>query len=735
MKDKVRILFEKKIRQTQFRRTIGLFGATTIGVGALMGAGIYVLIGAAAKVAGPSVIYSYLLCGLLAFATTLMYAELSRIIPRSGGGYRYAYDALGSIGGFATGWFLALGSLFASGLYAIGFAEYTLSLSGSQYPANVPRAVAIAVTMLTGLMTARFSGRHRFNLQEWIVWGNVGILLLLIVVSLFDLSPELANPVFPHGLNGTFAAISLIYISFFGYQLIANNAEEIIDPENTIPKAMMLSLAISLAIYVLVAVAAVMSVPWQELAKSNAPLVLVANKSFGGRGWIIISLGGILASLGALSSTLVSQSRQTYAMGRDHFFPDYLGKLDEKTRQPAVALLVGSGLVSLILLFFDLEFIAKAANFSLLASMLPVSLALRKIYKEHPASKPKALWKLYLPEITLLINFCLLMTLGVVSLAFGQQLAIAGAAVYIFYARKREKTGREGLTIVLEEGKRRFSIFSQNKILVPMANPQTQKALLAFSRILLARMGGKIVVVAVKNVPKGTDFYEALSNAGETLGIIERSVELAAAENIHIKPILRASRNVSQGIIHVAEEEKCDLIVMGFPQSRDNGKSEILEETLKTSLTDVVVLNLKIEPERAHLEIEKIGLYLPHFRHLNLMLMCAAAIAERRGGRIVIFGFLPPGYSEKQKARIDRLIVSGLFNLKTTALYEVRLEVSENHEEDIVSMSAGFDVLVMGLDRIKDLESSLPFRVSRRAECSVLLVKTVSRFRKVVRKI
>ncbi len=200
-----------------------------------MGAGIYVLIGAAARVAGPSVIYSYLLCGLLAFATTLMYAELSRIIPRSGGGYTYANDVLGSIGGFTTGWFPALGSLFASGLYAIGFAEHALSLTGSQYPGYVSRSVAIGITMLIALLSTRFSGSDRFNLQGWIVWGNVGILLLLIAVSFFDLTPEIARPAFPHGFRGTVAAISLIYISFFGYQLFANNAEEIIEPEKPFP--------------------------------------------------------------------------------------------------------------------------------------------------------------------------------------------------------------------------------------------------------------------------------------------------------------------------------------------------------------------------------------------------------------------------------------------------------------------------------------------------------------------
>lgn len=148
--ENIQALFDKKIKPQKFNRSITLFGATTIGVGALMGAGIYVLIGTAANEAGPSVVLSYLLCGVLAFVTTLMYAELSRAIPRSGGGYTYTYDILGSIGGFATGWFLALGSIFASGLYAIGFAEYALTLTGTEIPDSAYRWVAVGITIVIG---------------------------------------------------------------------------------------------------------------------------------------------------------------------------------------------------------------------------------------------------------------------------------------------------------------------------------------------------------------------------------------------------------------------------------------------------------------------------------------------------------------------------------------------------------------------------------------------------------
>jgi len=130
MVDSIYETFKKRIVPVTFERRIGLLGATSVGVGALLGAGVYVLIGLAAGVAGPSVWISYLLCGVLAFFTTLLFAELARIMPLTGGGYAYTYKTLGSFGSFITGWFLALGSIFACGLYSIGFAEYFSTFLG-----------------------------------------------------------------------------------------------------------------------------------------------------------------------------------------------------------------------------------------------------------------------------------------------------------------------------------------------------------------------------------------------------------------------------------------------------------------------------------------------------------------------------------------------------------------------------------------------------------------------------
>ncbi len=724
MSDDIQDIFKKKIKPPEFKRTIGLFGATTIGVGSLLGAGIYVLIGAAANIAGPSVMFSYLLCGSLAFVTTIMYSDLSRIIPKSGGGYTYAYDILGSLGGFSTGWFLALGSILASSLYAIGFAEYAVSLFGGHLSEVYIKLIAITITSLITFFILRPAGNNKFNFQNWIVWGNVVILLLLIVMSVLNFNVDNATPIFPNGFKGTMGAISIIYISFFGYQLIANNSDEIIEPEKTVPKAMKLSMLISIALYVLVSITAVFTVSWKELASSHAPLVLLANKSFGGNGWLIISIGGVFASLGALSSTLLSQSRQAYTMGKDRFFPDFMGELNDKTKQPQWAIIIGGVLVGVVLIFLDLETIAKVTNFSLLLSLLPISFALRKLYKDKPELKPKSKFKRYLPEISLVINLGLLLTMDIFSLAAGQQLVVVGVLIYFFYSRKREQSGREGRNIVLKD-KTSFSFTRKNKVLVPVANPDTQKKLLLLSSVLMAKKGGEIVVLAVKDVPKEMGFYEALSDAGETLDVIKQSVEFGKQNNINFKPIIRASRNIPLGIVNSAKEENCDLLIIGFPQHSKEYKGTTFEKVLKTTNTDVLILNFKASFEK--FAPKTIGVYVKNSRNLYLMLMTATAVAEKENARIILFSYLPTEYEKQQKYKADGLIKESLEHLKSTALYSLELLKSNNPDEEIINKSSEFDLLIIGKDyrsKHKSLEELSSFKISREAKCSVVVVKT-----------
>ncbi|MCA9523048.1 MAG: amino acid permease, partial [Myxococcales bacterium] len=372
-------LFDKS-KSVEFRRTIGVLEATTIGVGSLMGAGLYVLVGIAAAQAGPGVWLAYAVCGVLTFLSVLMYGELGRRLPISGGGYIYAYRTLGSFWGFTVGWHLAVGSIFACALYAYGFASYL----GSLLPGSIggeawlQKLIAVALVALLIVLGAR-GGRGGDRLQRLFTWGNLVILLVLALVALSYSRASRLVPLMPNGLGGVGAAISLIYISFFGYQLIANSAEEIQDAPRTIPRAMLYSMLIASFFYLLIAVVCLAAVDWTELARSDTPLVLVASRGIGTLGVLLVGVGGILASGAALNGTLLSQGRQIYAMGRDRLLPELVSRVDEQTKVPRAALFAGAAATILVILFASVSFTAKAANFALLFSMLPISVALHRL--------------------------------------------------------------------------------------------------------------------------------------------------------------------------------------------------------------------------------------------------------------------------------------------------------------------------------------------------------------------
>jgi amino acid transporter/nucleotide-binding universal stress UspA family protein len=738
MANNLQEIFRKKIIPVTFDRTIGLFGATTIGVGALMGAGVYVLIGMAAGIAGPSVWLSYTICGLLAFITTLLFAELARLVPVSGGGYAYAYQSLGSVGGFVTGWFLALGSIFACGLYAIGFAEYFTSILGYRLSPIAIKLVSVGLVLFsTWLNSKGTKGADR--IQHMLTWGNLGILLLLVLFSIPKLKPELMQPVFPSEMKGTFSAIGIIYISFFGYQLIANSAEETKNPTVTIPRAMILSMIIAFVAYLFVGLAAIMVIPTSELAASNAPLVLVATKSFGSFGWILISFGGILASAGALNSTLLSQGRQIYAMGKNRFLPDLLGRIHQGKKTPQAALLAGGIFIVIFLLILPLEFIAKSANFCLLVSLLPVSLALRNVYRTQPDNRPKNWFRRILPELALLTNIGLLTTLDWVSLVFGSQLALAGGLVFFFYSRKRETRSRAGLNVMLSEddSTENFIPRRMRRILMPMANPETQTAIFKICDVLLeARKGGEIIALSVVNSPEQTDFYTALSNADYSLKLMERIQQLQPSKKVEIRPLIRASRNLAKGIVHAAEDEKCNLIVMGYP-GRDPSAvgMNLMEEVLNQSLTDLILLRIKNPKDL--FEPKKIAVSLGGRNNLDLMVKLSGALASRYGAEITFLNILPENFTKAQQSETGKIFIEAIQKHNEKAVFNTRVLTSNNPIDTLVEASAGFDLLIVGTTKVGMMErvvaGNFATQITELAQCDVAVVRVQPASRKLIK--
>ncbi len=718
-------ILKRKSVSVSFERTVGLFAATTLGIGALMGAGIYVLIGLAAAEAGPSVWLSYAVCGTLALPSLFMFSELCRMMPITGGGYAYSYHGLGSLGGFLTGWLLAWGSIFACAMYSIGFAYYLGSLLGYDLPHTSMKILAILIVLgLTSLNCKGTQGGDRF--QKVFTWGNLLVLSLLIISAIPKADPEKLKPMFPNGLEGMAAAIAIIYISFFGYQLIANNAEEIVEPTKTVPRAMLISMLVSLVFYVLIALLSVLAVPWRDLSVAQAPLVDVATLSLGGFGWLLVALGGVLASAAALNSTLLSQGRQIYAMGKHGFLPSLLGRIHETRKTPNAALLAGGFLTATAVAAGELEFIAKSANFCFITSLVAVSLAFGRILNRSP--QEVTFWKKALPRVALLTNLGLLFTLDWVSLFFGLNLLAVGSVFFLFYSRSRESRAKVGMSVILSDAREPL-LRRGSRILVPMANPLTQEALLSLSQAFLGKRGGEIVVLSVITAPEQVDFYSALSNSESSVEILERSARMERSSDSILKPLVRVSRSLARGIVDAAEEQGCNLIVMGYEGQEPDRPNSLVEELLRHSRTDLVLLKVRNEFRPKSIAVSVVGT-----ENLDLMIGLGGALASQHGGTITFLNVLPLQYTPAQKAHTDKIFGEAIKRHTGNALYKTEVLASDDPLGLLVERSREFELLIVGSSRVglfeKIVVGAFAARIVERSRCSVAVVRAIPPSRK-----
>jgi APA family basic amino acid/polyamine antiporter len=718
--ESIQEIFKRKLVSVGFERTMGLLGATTLGIGALMGAGIYVLIGLAAGSAGPGVWLSYLVCGLLSLLSVSVFGDLSRRVPVSGGGYAFAYSTLGSFWGFITGWLLALGSIFACAMYATGFAYYATTIFSQNIPEPLLKAIALAVIFFLTTLNCRGT-KSGDKVQRLLTWGNLLVLAILIGLAVPEAEPKLMEPMFPKGLGGIGGAIAIIYVSFFGYQLIANNAEEIVDPEKTIPRAMFLAMFVSLSFYLAVALISVMVIPWETLAGCKAPLVKVAMKGIGRLGWFLVALGGVLASAAALNSTLLSQARQIFAMGKDRLFPAILGRIHEVSRTPRAALWAGGLITLAAVLFGELTFIVKSANFCFMVSLLPASLALRKLYGSSESSVPTNRWKRHIPEAAFIANLLLLITLDLVSIIFGMHLMALGFVIYLFYSRKREIRSRTGMSVVLTE-QPKSKLLAGMRILVPIANPQTQPSLFFLSGALLAGSGGELVVLNVVEATNQIDFHSALADAEDSLNLLDRSSKLPDLDRVKIRPVIRVSRSLAKGIVHAAEEEGCNMIVMGFAGEELPQTANLMDEVISQARTDIVLLKV-----RGEFHPKRIAVSLGGSSNMNLIVRLAGNLADRFDGQIDFLNILPANYTVEQKTHSTRILAGAIKQHMAKALYKIELASSDTPLDFLVERSSDFDLLIVGATKVGLLERAVigPFssQIALRSRCSVAVVR------------
>ena len=414
------------------RRELGLLHATMMGLGSAICAGIFVILGPATGIAGPAVILSFLLCGIINFATMLSYCELGAAMPRVGGEYAYAKEAFNGVFGFLTGWYEWSSNIFYATLMVLGSA-YLLSYL---MPINIFPVIFSLVAIFTAINIKGI--REAGVTQTLLTTTMLAILFLFIGAGLaHGFRSNAFEPFMPRGPLSVIAAIAFIFDTYLGVEAIAATQAEIKKPEKTIPRAMILCSLILIVVYTLVAYVTVGIISPDVLSNSSTPLNLVAEKTIGKVGVILLTAAGLIAALTSLNSAIIASSRAAYALSQDGHFPKPLKKIHDRYKTPYISIVIVSALILFFSMIDNLEFVVYSINFGFLIGFSLVNLSLIKLRRSKPNLNRPFKTPLYpLTPITGLVTSLMLIAfIDIKPLVFGIAWGILGLTIY--FLRKR----------------------------------------------------------------------------------------------------------------------------------------------------------------------------------------------------------------------------------------------------------------------------------------------------------
>ena len=369
------------------QRVVGLGGATLLGLGSILGTGVFVSIGLAAGVAGPSVILAVVFAAAIATCNGMSSAQLAAAHPVSGGTYEYGYEFLNPALGFAAGWLFLCAKSASAATAALGFSAYLLHAVGrGDHTAMVVVALSGVVVMTVVVLT----GMRRSNLTNAvIVTVTLAALIAFVVSGLPAASDDLGDRLTPllgeGGIHGLLEATALMFVAYTGYGRIATLGEEVHEPRKTIPRAIITTLVVSAALYTAVAVVAVGAAGTGGFGSATqsaaAPLETIARGLGHPSVAILVAIGAVTAMLGVLLNLLLGLSRVLLAMGRRGDMPSAVATVTAGT--PRVAVLVIGALIAGLVFIGDVKTTWSFSAFTVLVYYALTNLAALRLPKER----------------------------------------------------------------------------------------------------------------------------------------------------------------------------------------------------------------------------------------------------------------------------------------------------------------------------------------------------------------
>jgi amino acid transporter len=720
-------------------RKLGLFEATGIGVGAIVGGGILALAGSAFEATGPSALLAFALNGVIALLTALSFAELSSAFPRSGGTYLFAKRVLGVGPAFNVGWVVWFASIVAAALYAMGLAAFGLGAVAAGW-ADAPAWLTADSTVIGGALaslvacTAVLSHRPGSG-GAWINVIKVLVFAILIgggfVVWLRDRPPAIdrLTPFLANGPSGLASAMGYTFIALQGFDLIAAVAGEVDDPRRTLPRSMLISLGIALAVYLpLLLLIPVVGVPAGGsldglLADNPDTVVATAARTYLGTfGFWLVMLAGILAMLSALLANLYAASRIAQAMARDRTLPAVLDRIAPRTGTPRVALWVTAAVACLIPVVVGDVGSAGAASsliFLVTFAMAHGICILARARRPHDGFKVP-FWPV-LPALGLLTCGGLAIFQGLSVPAAGAIAGVwlglgLGAWLWLFARRARVMdAASEAMNPELLELRGRSPL-----VMVPVANPASALALARLATFFTPQRAGRVLLLNVVR-PPGAEHAAELDGLAAVLG---PSLSTCLQAGVRVEALATVSGDPWGEIGRVARAHRCEGVLLGMTDLTDDTQRQRIERLAGRLPGAVVILRAPSgwKPESVQKVLVPIG-----GRGANNVLrarLLAGLYRHLGEGLGVRYMLVQPSSTPEAKVLEVETLWSELVADEAPPGAKVEVTRSDEVGGAIVAAADQSDLVILGLNQVGDrpVFGNLVTRVVSETNCAVLVI-------------
>ncbi|WP_289138325.1 amino acid permease [uncultured Brevibacillus sp.] len=454
----VQLLEQVEDKQGALKKSLSAFDLTMLGVGAIVGTGIFVLTGvAAAEHAGPALVLSFVLAGLACAFSALCYAEFASTVPVSGSAYTYSYAAFGELVAWMIGWDLILEYGVASAAVASGWSGYAQGLLAG-FNIHLPLALTSAfdaskgtiidlpavfiIFIITMLLMKGTRESARFNTVMVLI--KVAVILLFLIVGIGYVKPENWSPFMPFGFAGVATGAATVFFAFIGFDAVSTAAEEVRNPQRDMPIGIIASLLICTVFYIVVSLTLTGIVPYEMLNVKN-PVAFAL--SYVQQDWVagFISLGAIVGITTVLLVMLYGQTRLFFAMSRDGLLPAIFSRVNQQTQVPQKSTLIVGILAGIFSGLFPLNKLAELTNIGTLFAFILVSIGVVVLRGTNPELR-RAFRVPFVPLVPILaVFFCgyLVYSLPMVTkIGFLGWLAV-GAVVYFLYGRAHSLLGKD----------------------------------------------------------------------------------------------------------------------------------------------------------------------------------------------------------------------------------------------------------------------------------------------------